>query len=302
MAGQLKSDIIEEMFEPIIPKTCMGEQYADDVALVFRPNEKTVAMKTKYQKVDIIQTPYWGQVLFIDNLLMKTDKDGHIINEMIVHPIMLTGSKKRKALVVGGGEGFTATLLLKYPYIEQVDIIDIDGEFVDICKKHYPEQMKCLDDSRVKLIVQDGLDYMRSTDEVYDAIFTTPTDPLSLSDPLFIDEYYKLCYKCLADDGIYETDAYMPFYKYGNIDYAVIQKNIAKYFPISRIYTATIPTFPGGLFSFGFGSKKYDPIVDQQHFDFDIVTRYYNHEIHKACFILPQFMIDRINEEKYSET
>lgn len=295
--NNLKADIIEEMFDSIIPDSCIGEQYADDVALIFQPTKRSVSVKTKYQKVDIVQTPYWGQILFLDNLLMKTDKDGHIINEMIVHPIMLTGNKKKKVLVVGGGEGFTASLLLKYPYIEQIDVIDIDGEFVEICKEHYPEQMKCLEDDRVNLIVQDGLEYMRLTDEIYDAIFTTPTDPLSLSDPLFVDEYYRLCYKCLADDGIYETDAYMPFYKYGNIDYAVIQKNIGKYFPISKIYTCTVPTFPGGLFSFGFGSKKYDPIKDQRKFDFEISTHYYNASIHKTCFVLPQFMLDRIEEE-----
>lgn len=296
----LKSDIIEEMFTSIIPLECIGEQYADDVALIFKPTERLVRVKTKYQKVDIVKTDYWGQILFLDNLLMKTDRDGYIINEMIVHPVMLTGTKKKKVLVVGGGEGFTATLLLKYPYIEQVDIIDIDGEFVEICKKYYPEQMKCLDDPRVNLIIQDGLEYMRRTNQVYDAIFTTPTDPLSLSDPLFVDEYYKLCHKCLTDDGIYETDAYMPYYKYGNIDYAIIQRNMAKYFSISKIYTATIPTFPGGLFSFGFGSKKYDPIIDQHKFDFNIETQYYNYDVHKSSFILPEFMKKRIEEENHS--
>ncbi|MCL2383597.1 MAG: hypothetical protein FWC79_05625 [Oscillospiraceae bacterium] len=252
---EMKSDIIEDMFATIIPDGCFGEQYCDDVALLFMPEETLISTKTKYQKIDVIKTKYWGQILFIDNLLMKSEKDGHIINEMIVHPIMMTGNKKKKVLVVGGGEGFTATLLLKYPYIEQVDIIDIDKEFVEICKKYYPEQMACLDDPRVNLIVEDGLEYMKRTKEVYDAIFTTPTDPLSLSDPLFVDEYYKLCNKCLADDGIYQTDAYMPFYKYGHIDYAVIQKNMAKYFPVSKIYTATIPTFPGGFFCFRFCLK-----------------------------------------------
>ena len=293
----LKSDILEDMFSSIIPESCVGEQYSDDVALIFSPTEHLIRKKTKYQKVDIVKTTYWGQILFLDNLLMKTERDGHIINEMIVHPVMLTGRKKKKVLIVGGGEGFTATLLLKYPYIEKIDVIDIDGEFVEICKKYYPKQMKCLDDPRVNLIVQDGLDYMKSTNEVYDAIFTTPTDPLSLSDPLFVDEYYKMCFRCLADDGIYETDAYMPFYKYGNIDYAVIQKNMSKYFKISKIYTATIPTFPGGIFSFGFNSKKYNPIKDQKEFDFEIDTQYYNKDIHQSCFTLPQFMINRIKEE-----
>lgn len=89
----------------------------------------------------------------------------------------------------------------------------------------------------------------------------------------------------------------MPFYKYGNIDYAVILKNMAKYFPIAKIYTATVPTFPGGLFAFGFASKVYDPIKDQKEFDFEIDNKYYNKGIHKACFELPQFMLDRIKEE-----
>lgn len=295
--NQTKADILEEMFASIVPKDFLGEQYSDDVALIFKPEDILISKKTKYQKIDIIKTKYWGQILFIDNLLMKTQRDGHIINEMIVHPIMMTGNKKKKVLIVGGGEGFTATLLLKYPYIEQIDIIDIDGEFVEICKKYYPEQMKCLKDPRVNLIVEDGLEYMKNTDQIYDAIFTTPTDPLSLSDPLFVDDYYKLCNKCLTEDGVYETDAYMPFYKYGNIDYAVINKNISKYFSIAKIYTATIPTFPGGLFAFGFGSKKYDPIKNQKEFDFDIKTQYYNKDIHKACFTLPQFMKNRIKEK-----
>jgi len=293
-----RADIIENMFTSIIPAGCIGEQYADDVALVFKVKKTLLSTKTKYQKVDIVDTDYWGQILFLDNLLMKTDKDGHIINEMIVHPVMLTGRKKKKVLVVGGGEGFTATELLKYPYIEQIDIVDIDSEFVDIAKKYYPKQMASLDDPRVRLFVQDGLEYMRTCTEKYDAIFTTPTDPLTISDPLFVEEYYRACHDCLADDGIFETDAYMPFYKYGNIDYAHIRKVLAKFFPISKIYTCTVPTFPGGLFAFGFASKKHDPIKDFKPFDFDITTRYYNADLQEAAFCLPQFMLDRIEEEK----
>ena len=74
---------------------------------------------------------------------MKTEFDGHIINEMIVHPVMLTGKKKTRVLVIGGGEGFTATELLKYPYIEEIDVIDIDKEACDIYKEFYPEETKC---------------------------------------------------------------------------------------------------------------------------------------------------------------
>ena len=295
--SKYNSDIIEGMFDSIIPEGLIGEQYTKDVALVFKPEDVLISTKTKYQKVDIIKTDYWGQVLFLDNLLMKTEKYGEILNEMIIYPAMNTGRKKEKVLVVGGGEGFSATMLLKYPYIKQIDVIDIDSEFVNICKRYYPEHTECFNDPRVNLILEDGLEYMKKTNEKYDVIFTTPTDPLGLSDPLFVNEYYEGCYNCLTDDGVYVTDAYMPFYRYGNIDYAVINKNMSQYFPISKIYTCTIPTFPGGLFTLGFASKKYDPIKDQKAFDFEIQTDYYNEKIHRSAFDLPEFMIKRIKEE-----
>lgn len=292
-----RAEYIQSLFTSIIPPGCIGEQYSDDVALVFKIKKILLQTKTKYQKVDIVETDYWGKILFLDNLLMKTDKDGHIINEMIVHPVMLTGAKKKKVLIVGGGEGFTATELLKYPYIEQIDIVDIDGEFVEIAKKFYPEKMACLKDPRVRIFIQDGLKYIRQTKEIYDAIFTTPTDPLTISDPLFIKEYYSACYNHLTEDGIYETDAYMPFYKYGNIDYANIRRSLADYFKIAKIYTCVVPTFPGGLFSFGLASKKYDPEKDFHPFDFNIINKYYTQDMHAASFKLPQFMLSRIEEE-----
>ncbi|MDR2685362.1 MAG: hypothetical protein LBB23_01150 [Rickettsiales bacterium] len=278
----------------LIAQGCFGEQYSDDVALVFKPSSIVFQGQTKYQKVDIIKNETWGQMLFLDNLLMKTERDGHIINEMIVHPVMLTGAKKKRVLVVGGGEGFTTTELLKYPYIERIDVIDIDREFVDICKKCYPAQTAAFGDPRVRLIFEDGLEYLRRTDEIYDAIFITPTDPLGLSNPLFVAEFYKACFDRLSADGICQTDAYMPFYKFGDVDYAVIYKNMADFFPIARVYTATIPTFPGGLFAFVFASKTADPVRDRADFDFPIITKYYNADIHTACFALPQFMIDKM--------
>lgn len=293
-----KSTIIEEMFESIIPEGYFGEQYSDDVVLMFKPKKVLIQQKTQYQKIDVIDTGTYGKVMFIDNLLMKTDKDGHIINEMIVHPIMLTGKKKKKVLVIGGGEGFTATELLKYPYIERIDVVDIDEEAVEIYKKVYPEKTKCFKDRRVNLIIEDGLKFLENTKEIYDAIFTTPTDPLTISDPLFIKRYYELAFQKLSDDGIFQTDSYMPFYQYGNIDYAYIRKLLAEYFSIAKVYIATIPSFPGGLFAFTLASKKYNPEKDFAYFDFDIKTKYYNEDLHSASFKLPQFMIERIGKAK----
>lgn len=281
----------------IIPKNCFGEQYADDVALVFKPNKILISRKTKYQQVDIVETESYGKILFLDNLLMKTDKDGHIINEMIVHIPMRVGQKKKKVLIIGGGEGFTATKLLKYPELEKIDVVDIDEEFVEIARKFYLEKTKSFNNRKVNLHIIDGLEFIRKTRETYDVIFITSTDPSGLSKPLFTKEFYKLCYQKLAFDGLFMADAYMPFYNFGEIDYAYMFKKVANHYPITKLYCCTVPSFPGGLFAFVIGSKKYNPEKDLRVDIPKIKTKYYNAKIHKACFQLPQFMIDRLRQE-----
>ncbi|MCK4808478.1 MAG: polyamine aminopropyltransferase [Candidatus Aenigmarchaeota archaeon] len=284
------------MEESIIPKGFIGEQYTDDVALIFKVKEVLVSKKTKFQKIDIIKNDTYGRILFLDDLLMKTDKDGHIINEMIVHVPMMTGRKKKKVLVVGAGEGFTATELLKYPYIEKIDVVDIDKEFVDISKKIYPEKTKAFDDEKVTLTIMDGLEFIKGCKETYDVIFVTPTDPANISSPLFTDEFYRLCFDRLADDGIFMTDAYMPFYKFGDVDHVYMQKMISRFYKICKLYLCCVPSFPGGLFSFVIGSKKSDPEEDVNDFDFPIKTKYYNKGFHKAAFKLPQFMAESLEK------
>lgn len=84
------------MSDSIIPKNFIGEQYNSEAALIFKPKKVLISKKTKYQQVDIVETESYGRILFLDNLLMKTDKDGHIINEMIVHISMRTGGAKKR--------------------------------------------------------------------------------------------------------------------------------------------------------------------------------------------------------------
>ncbi len=41
-------------------------------------------------------------------------------------------------IVVGGGEGATVREVLRYPSVERVVMAELDGEVVDLCRKHLP--------------------------------------------------------------------------------------------------------------------------------------------------------------------
>jgi len=140
----------------------------------------------------------------------------------------------------------------------------------------------------------DGLDFIKETTNQYDIIFVTSTDPSGLSSPLFTEEFYNLCYEKLTPEGIFMTDAYMPYYNLGAIDYKYMFDKVSKHYPITKLYTCTIPSFPGGLFAFVIGSKKNDPEKDIRTDTPDIKTAYYNTNIHQASFQLPEFMIQKI--------
>ena len=75
----------------------------------------------------------------------------------------------------------------------------------------------------------------------------------------------------------------------------MIIKNMKAVFPIVKVYTAVIPTYPGIYWAFTIGSKKLVPDeikvkelkkrIKQRKLSF----KYYNPELHQSCFALPEF-------------
>jgi spermidine synthase len=76
-------------------------------------------------------------------------------------------------------------------------------------------------------------------------------------------------------------------------------KRIRQFFPITKLYQAHIPTYPSGHWLFGFASKKLDPVADIKEDYWNslgIKTKYYNTELHKGSFALPNY-VKELTEE-----
>ena len=60
-----------------------------------------------------------------------------------------------------------------------------------------------------------------------------------------------------------------------------------------RVYQAFIPTYQSGHWLFGFaGKSKLDPLVfdDSKWNSLGLETMYYNTELHRASFVLPNYV------------
>ena len=214
---------------------------------------------------------------------------------MIVHVPMAVNPGAKRVLVVGGGDCGTVRELTRYPFIEKIDMVEIDEMVVDACRQYLPQTACKLDDPRVSLYFEDGVKFASQKKGEYDLIIVDSTDPIGPGEGLFTREFYCHCYEALNDGGILVNQHESPFYEDSKSYMKRAHKKIREIFPICRVYQAHVPTYPSGHWLFGFASKRYDPVADLDADRWNalgIQTRYYNTEIHKGSFALPNFVIE----------
>ena len=200
-------------------------------------------------------------------------------------------------MIIGGGDCGTLTEVLKHPEVESCTMCEIDKMVVEVSKKHFPNLTKGLDDPRANLIIGDGKNFIEETKEKFDIILLDLSDPIGPAADLFQKEFHQKVFDCLNDDGIMVAQSESPFYNKTTVK--ALYKNFDDIFPIAKMYTCFMPIYPSGYWSFAFCSKKYDPVkdFDQNRYDkLNLKTQYYNDEIHKGSFALPQFVKEIIKK------
>lgn len=269
------------------------EEHSKDVRFSIRVDKQLYSKKSEFQRIDILESNEFGRILTLDGLIMVTERDEFIYHEMVTHIPMAVNPNIKKVLVIGGGDGGCIRELTRYKTVEDISLVEIDEEVVKASIEFLPTIASSFDDPRVNVYYEDGLRFIRNKSNEYDLIIVDSTDPFGPGEGLFTKEFYGHCYEALKEDGIlinqHECDYYPDYAK----SMKRAHKRINETFPISKIYQANIPTYPSGHWLFGFSSKKYDPVKDIKE-DYwnslNINTRYYNTELHKASFVLPNYV------------
>ncbi len=275
------------------------EQHTDNVRFSIRVDKHLYTGQSEFQRIDVFRAKEFGTFFTLDGLMMVTEKDEFIYHDMIVHIPMATNLKMKNVLVIGAGDGGTVRELTRYQTIENIDMVEIDKSVVDVCKEYLPQTASKLDDPRVQLYFEDGLRFVRSKENCYDLIIVDSTDPFGPGEGLFTKEFYGNCYKALKEDGILVNQHESPYYEGYAKAMQRAHKRIREFFPVCRVYQAHIPTYPSGHWLFGFASKKYDPLKDlneEAWNNLGLMTKYYNTEIHRGCFALPNYVKQLLEE------
>ena len=273
------------------------EEHTKNVRFSIKVDKQLISMKSDFQRIDIFESQEFGRFLTLDGFMMLTEKDEFIYHEMITHVPMAVNPKAKKILVIGAGDGGTVRELVKYEHIKRIDMVEIDKMVVDVCREYLPKTANKLDDERVHIYYEDGLKFVRSKTNEYDIVIVDSTDPFGPGEDLFTREFYGNCFNALKDDGILVNQHESPYYEADAKATARANKQLRAVFPFATVYQLHIPTYPSGHWLFGFASKKYNPVEDLKADEwnkFGIETRYYNTELHKGSFALPNYVKDLI--------
>ena len=273
----------------------------DNVKLSIRLDRQLFSADSEFQHIDVFQSPAFGRFVALDGDVIFSEADEFIYNEMVTHVPMAVHPHVKKVLIIGGGDGGVAREFTAYPEIEEIDVVEPDEQFVEVCKEYFPEAAKGFEDSRVQVFYQDGLRFLRGRSDEYDIIINDATDPFGHTEGLFTKEFYGSCYKALRADGIMVYQHGSPFFDEDESAFRSMHSKVYRSFPISRVYQAHIPTCPSGYWMFGFASKKYHPIDDFDPARWNargLKTEYYTTNLHLGAFMLPKYVEDILEQEE----
>ncbi len=270
----------------------MGEwikEAANGFGLTLEIAEHLEHAETPFQVIDVYQTTGKGKLLMLNGIIQLTSWDEFCYHEMMAHTVMCAcANEPRKVLVIGGGDGGVLREVIKYPQLERADICEIDEKVIEVSKKYLPETAVSYNDPRVHVHIADGSEFIKQFEAEYDVVIVDSTDPGGPGEPLFGVEFYRNMRKALKHGGVIGSQSESPFLLPDVVK--SLQEISRECFEYSAYGMFYVPTYPTGNIGICVGGAGVDPREPRRNAPENL--RYYNKEIHRSSFVLPQFVHD----------
>ncbi|WP_112134413.1 polyamine aminopropyltransferase [Glycomyces dulcitolivorans] len=173
---------------------------------------------TQYQQIVMTESasPFGDQDLrlYLNGDLQFSSVDEYRYHEALVHPAM-NGSRKN-VLVLGGGDGLAVREILRYPDVETVTLVDLDGAVTDLAR-NFDDLVELnedsLDDPRVTVVNEDAFTWLRQQTGQWDAIIVDMPDPdATETAKLYSTEFYGLAGDHLSEHGRMVVQGGSPYF------------------------------------------------------------------------------------------
>ncbi len=222
-------------------------QFANVSDSVSREIDKVLAQgKTDFQEFLFFSSKMHGVCIALDGDIQSCESDEATYHEALVHPAVLLHNNPKHVLIMGGGEGATAREVLRHPNVEKVVMVDIDKEFVELCKKLIPNWGKdAFSDPRLEVVYCDIKAYLETHDQHFDVVIGDLVDVHDWNSPvaaLYGKTFYSLLKAHMAEDSILATQG-GPMVPHDLDGHNRIRKTLQDCFKSVASYGIIVPSF-----------------------------------------------------------
>lgn len=247
--------------------------------------------RSPFQRIRVIRNRDFGRMLILDEAVQTSERDDFIYHELLCHVPLCAHRAPARVLIIGGGDGGLLREALRHP-VEHATMVEIDRDVVEVTKRLIPSiPGAAFEDPRTRLLIDDGIKFVRETAERFDVALVDSTDPVGPAIGLFSTEFYGQMARVLGPGGVLAVQSGSPIFQQDLM--AMVAAHMAPHFRWVRHYIGTVPTYPGVLWSFTIGAQERDPAAlaeaDVAHRLAAIPTRYYKPAAHRHFFAFPPF-------------
>ncbi|MFD2302763.1 polyamine aminopropyltransferase [Roseibacillus ishigakijimensis] len=84
------------------------------------------AKDSPYQHIVLTESRHGNLRCYINGHLQFSENDEYIYHELLTHPAFLLNERKKRVLILGGGDGLAAREVLKHEEVEAITLVDLD--------------------------------------------------------------------------------------------------------------------------------------------------------------------------------
>ncbi|HEX4966324.1 MAG TPA: fused MFS/spermidine synthase [Thermoanaerobaculia bacterium] len=205
-------------------------------------NWRDFAAEVKSMQVVAERQGFYGQVAVVrlgQDLLLKhngkTDASTAVKDNrtqlLLGHLPLLFHSNARRVLNIGLGGGFTLRAVEHHREPQEIVVVELDPQVVEAARRQFaPFNDHALDDPRVRVVTNDGRNFLDGTSEKFDVITSEPSNIwVAGSSGLFTQELYRSAARRLNENGI--LCQWVPLYEMKRNDFRMMIHTIHTVFP-----------------------------------------------------------------------
>lgn len=146
-----------------------------------------------------------GEQAFLTNgrVEASTYLQGRQCQYVLGHLPMLLHARPRSVLVVGTGSGMTLGATSAHPGVESITLVELEPKVLGVARTFGKYNHEVLDDPRLRILFNDGRNFLTTTDRRFDIITADPIHPwFRGAGSLYTREYFRLAAARLERGGI----------------------------------------------------------------------------------------------------